>query len=122
MPLFTQYIHNHFLSCYTTEATSSNIFPNLPIHQHATLDTEHQLLIRPITIDEIISSIKSFKPYKAPGPDGFHPFFFKKFLTNTLPAIHTLFSEIFHTEIMSSTINQTYICLIPKQEISEIIH
>lgn len=78
------------------------------------------MLIRPISIDEIISSIKSFKPYKTPELDGFHLFFFKKFLTNILSAIHTLFSNIFHTETMPSTINQTYI-LIPKQATSETI-
>lgn len=122
MSLPTQHIYNNFDSCYTTEAIGSNLFPNLPRHQHAIPNSEHQLLIRPITRDEITSSIKSFEPYKTPGPDGFRPFFFQKFLTNTLPAINTLFSKIFEIEIMPSTLNQTYLWLIPKQTTSETIH
>lgn len=52
-------------------------------------------LNNPISPKEIISSIKNFKPYKAPGPNGFHSFFFQKYLHNTLPAIKTLIQEIF---------------------------
>lgn len=84
--LLPQHIHNYFLSCYTSEASCSNFFPNLPIHQHALSHIDHHKLISPITITVIISSIKSFKPYKASGLDSFHQFFFffqKKFNKHT---------------------------------------
>lgn len=113
--LLHRHISNYFLNCFTTEATSCNLFSNYPIHHLALSNTDQLTLLNPISPNEIVSSIKSFKSYKGPGPNGFHPFFFKKFLSNTLPAIQNLFNEIFLNEVVPSEINQTYICLIPKQ-------
>lgn len=67
-------------------------------------------------------SIQIFKPYKAPGPDGCHPFFFQKFLRNTLPAISNLFTSIFNSEIVHSSLNQTFLSLIPKTNSLETIN
>lgn len=120
--LLNQHISNHFLTCYTSEATCSNLFLNYPRHQHALSNIDHLTLTTSISTNEIISSIKSFKPYKAHGPDGFHPFFFKTFLSNSILAIQNLFNEIFSNEIVPPIIKQTFICLIPKQTNSETIH
>lgn len=66
------------------------------------------------SILEIKKVINSFKPFKALGPDGYHPFFFQKFLNNTLPSIHKLFNDIFIYESIPTVLNQTFIALIPK--------
>lgn len=41
---------------------------------------EHSKITLLATIPEIHASLFSFKPFKAPGPDGLHPMFFQKIL------------------------------------------
>lgn len=36
-------------------------------------------LDKPLTLSEITKVVFSFKPFKTPGPDGIHPFFYHKF-------------------------------------------
>nr|KYP63505.1 hypothetical protein KK1_018082 [Cajanus cajan] len=36
-------------------------------------------LLAPITKEEVCRAVMSMKSFKAPGPDGFQPFFFKKY-------------------------------------------
>lgn len=52
-------------------------------------DSEQSILKKPFSSLEILNALKSFEPYKAPGSDGYHPFFFQKYLHTTLPAIKT---------------------------------
>jgi hypothetical protein len=45
---------------------------------HLTIDAEGKIsLTSPITKKEMFDALNSMKPYKAPGPDGFHCIFFK---------------------------------------------
>jgi len=47
---------------------------------HPTIDTEGKTaLTAPITKPEVFAALNSMKPYKAPGPDGFHCIFFKQY-------------------------------------------
>lgn len=51
---------------------------------YATLDNEdQQTLSIDIINQEIKSVVNSLKPYKAPSPDGLHPFFYRKFWDET---------------------------------------
>lgn len=72
-------LHTHFTKLYTTEAVStplSLLAPSnlLPIPSYVLESISHD-----VTKDEIKEVVFSFKPTKAPGPDGFHPIFFQKF-------------------------------------------
>ena len=42
------------------------------------LASKHALL-EPVSKEEVWNALKFMKPFKAPGPDGFQPFFFKKY-------------------------------------------
>lgn len=65
-----------------------NLFAPLSQHQstpmdvgvHVTLcDNGRASLLAPVTKDEVFCALKSMKSFKAPGPDGFQPFFFKTY-------------------------------------------
>lgn len=83
---------------------------------------EGTLLSKPPTQTEIIDSMKSFKPLKAPRLGGIHPFFNQKYITNLLPSNTNLFNEIFSTHKFPTSLNKTLIALIPKTSTPETIN
>lgn len=93
----------------------------LPLHPLRLTDSEGSLC-HSISDNEIIASIKSFKPLKAPGPDGIHPFFFQKYISNTLLVIRILFNEIFSSTKFPVNLNKTFITLIPKSSAPKTIN
>jgi hypothetical protein len=42
-------------------------------------DIDKASLTKPITKNEVFAALNTMKPYKAPGPDGFHCIFFKQY-------------------------------------------
>lgn len=107
-------ISNHFINNYSTSTIFSEhsiTLPTHPLHIHSSDITN---LSKPFSGNEIISSIHSFKPHKAPGLDGLHPFFFQKYMSNTLPSIIKLFQEILTKGSFPPNLNKIFIALIPK--------
>lgn len=64
--------YNHLFQ--TTQSSSSNIHPTSNSNASLTVD-DQQKLQAPLTIAEIRQALLSFRPFKAPGPDGLHLFF-----------------------------------------------
>jgi ribonuclease HI len=115
-------IRSHFLRLYTTGMTYSSRAPsfqmnclNLSIEEKSTLD-------RPLCTTEIKNAIFSFKPQKAPGPDGLHPIFFQQFWSTVGDSTCKLIQEIFQKSTMPADLNETLICLIPKVKKPESVH
>lgn len=54
--------------------------------------------------------------YKSPGPDGFHPLFFKSQWDIVWNSIHRLVLDCFRNPSSIGDINKTLITLIPKSE------
>lgn len=119
--LIVNHILNHFQQIYTTESNSAPLNPYFLNHHLGLSDADHPALSSLILVQEIINSIKSFKPIKTPSLDGFHPFFFQKFFQNTLLTIKVLFKDIFDSERIPSNLNQTFVSLIPKTNCLETI-
>ena len=63
---------------------------------------------------EIFYALKTFKPYKAPGPDGLHAGFFQRFWLIVGNSVKTKVKSIFSTGVMPKYLNKTLITLIPK--------
>lgn len=62
----------------------------------------------------IFKALKVMKPYKAPGPDRLHPFFFKKCWKDVGPKVCLDIKEIFSTFTMKSGWSGALLALIPK--------
>lgn len=89
----------------------------LPTHHLCISDHISGTLSNPPSKAEIINSIKSFKPLKASGSDGIHPFFYQKYINNILPSIFTLFNEIFISKKFPAYLNKTN-CLNSQKQLS----
>lgn len=64
--------------------------------------------------DDIKRAVFSFKPTKAPGPDGIHPLFYQKYWDILGNFVEKFCENIFTTCTMDEKVNTTYRCLIPK--------
>lgn len=62
---------------------------------------------------EVKKVLFSFKSFKAPGPDGFHPHFYQYHWKSMGSSIHDCCHQIFHTQHILEVF-KTYLCLIPK--------
>lgn len=119
------FLNNHVTEFYKALFyKSANVQPSFNHHfiLYATLtDEEGQCLTRRVEYWETTRAIKSIKPHKAPGPDGFHPFFFQKFWHIVGLTIHKIVSVTFQSSIFDPCINETLFMLIPKVERLEVI-
>ena len=114
-------IRDYFVKLYSTKCTASNLCnssaPNCISFSEeikATLDED-------VSKQEIAATFKSFKPYKASGPDGFHPIFFQKFWHIVGDSITAYLEEIFQKRTIPQKFNETLVCLIPKVGKPELI-
>jgi len=82
---------------------------------HPTIDDEGKIsLTSPITKNEVFDALNSMKPYKAPGPDGFHCIFFKQYWHIAGDDIFHMVQSAFQTGYFDPEISNTLIALIPK--------
>ncbi|XP_028089245.1 uncharacterized protein LOC114289680 [Camellia sinensis] len=70
---------------------------------------------------EIRSVLRTFKPWKAPGPDGLHPAFFQRCWNLINTSVFLCVRDAFVTGKIQPEINQTLLCLIPKSDHPETI-
>ena len=68
----------------------------------------------PIFDDEILTTLKSLKPYKALGPDGLHAGFFQRFRMIMGNSVKTEAKQVFSIGKVPEYLNRTLITLIPK--------
>ena len=71
-------------------------------------------LIKPITNECILATLKSLKPNKAPGPDGFNKEFFIATWDILGPDFCEAVKSFFATSTMHKGVNSTLIALVPK--------
>lgn len=76
--------------------------------------TDIQLVGAPVSREEIKEAMFNFKPYKAPGPDGLHPYFYQRYWPELRGKVSHFCEEIFNTNIIPEELNKTLVCLIPK--------
>lgn len=72
------------------------------------------MLEAPLRESEILNALKSFKPMKAPGPDGLHPLFFQKYWDIVGQKTIDLCRHAFARSTIDPAVNATLLCLIPK--------
>jgi hypothetical protein len=77
---------------------------------------DNDMLLAPITKDELKEALFEMHPDKAPGPDGFNPAFYQHFWELCGDDIFVAMKEWLERGYFSSSLNDTNICLIPKCE------
>ena len=72
------------------------------------------MLDEDVTRKEVKISLWSMKPFKAPGPDGYHAGFYQRNWHIIKDLVVKLVANIFESESMPNHLNKTLITLIPK--------
>lgn len=110
-------LQNHviqfFSDLYTSnpqdEVNYSNITSFPPIKEE-----DKAFIEKAVTKDEVKKALFSMGSYKSPGPDGYHPIFFKKHWNHIGNSIYKLVVNCFANPSLIKDLNQTLISLIPK--------
>ena len=68
----------------------------------------------PVIDGEIFDALKTFKPCKAPGPDGLHAGFFQRFWPVVGSSVVSVVKRAFSEKKIPDYLNRTHIVLIPK--------
>lgn len=111
--LIMSYVNNYFKDLFTSShVITSRKNPLKPSSNVGQVDLT--TLDGPLQEIEIKRAIFSFKPFKAPGPDGLHPFFYQKYWNIIGPSVVKLCKDIFDSQVIPFIISNTYLCLIPK--------
>uniref|UniRef100_A0A2N9FT32 CCHC-type domain-containing protein n=1 Tax=Fagus sylvatica TaxID=28930 RepID=A0A2N9FT32_FAGSY len=105
---------NGFSDLFTTSHVSSLDGICLPLWAPRISDAEALILLTPVTARDVKDSLWSFKPFKAPGPDGLHPGFFQRCWPQVGESVVKEVCQIFSSGRMPEYLNKTLIALIPK--------
>ena len=94
------------------EVASPNALGEIPSPRLCSSGCE--ALIQEVTKEEVRVAIMSMNSFKAPGPDGFHPFFFKHYWEIVGDDVWHVVQEAFARGSLDSCLVETLIVLIPK--------
>lgn len=110
-------IETEFVSFYETLYTKKISVRQLPASLSWAPITQLQrdLLEAPFIEAEISFAVKDLETNKTPGPDGFTAEFYKKYWNILKHDILKVFQDFFRKGIINASLNETYICLIPKK-------
>lgn len=86
---------------------------NLAAIPHISNDLQ-QTLLEPVSMLEVKNALFSMESYKAPGPDGFQPIFFKTYWHIVFKEVWELVSNAFIYGAIDASIAETLIVPIPK--------
>lgn len=108
-----QSLARHFQHLFSTSASHRQ-----PLHSvvsYPPIDSNTlQGLGAPVTLDEVKRALFSMGNYKSPGPDGFHPIFFKSQWEVVGPSIYNFVQQTFENPAIIGDINHTLLTPIPK--------
>ena len=105
-------LYNHFRNRGEVRHTYEEL--SLPSIPSKITNMQNSKLIAAVIEKEIVKTITSLNPEKAPGPDGYHGFLFTEFWHiikfEVINAVEQLYAHL----AMPHNWNRTYIALIPK--------
>ena len=112
-------VKNHILDgfskLFTTELEFSTSTLDVSCFSHSFLSEEEKTkLCTEVTDEEIKTSLWAFKPFKAPGADGFHAGFYQHFWLDVRNTVYIEVKKAFQSGVIPKYLNKTLIALIPK--------
>jgi len=111
-----QIIVDHFRMLFSEDATAATAFKTQTADFPRLSLPLMQVLQQPFIGDDIVLALKGMAPYKAPGPDGFHTFFFQRYWHLVREDIYGVVLQVLRGQSMPSGLNDTFITLIPKAQ------
>lgn len=85
--------------------------------ENPTIDCDRvKELDAPLSLEELLLSIKAMQSNKAPGPDGFTVEFFKKFGDKLAPLLLQMYNESLENGLLPPTLTQASISLLLKPD------
>lgn len=104
-----------YKSEFPTNTTKMNQF--LYNLENPTIDCDRvKELDAPLSLEELLLSIKAMQSNKAPGPDGFTVEFFKKFSDKLAPLLLQMYNESLENGLLPPTLTQASISLLLKPD------
>ena len=110
-----EHIRSGFINLYTTELRWS--FKSSDVSNFSCCyfsDEDRARIDCDVTMDEIRANLWALKPFKSPGPDGFHVGFYQHFWLEVKDFVCEEIKRVFMHGVVPSYLNETLISLIPK--------
>ena len=107
---------NHFKELFSAHELQQEAFPAICNLGPKVMSDCFSALLSPISKDDVWQVILVMDNNKAPGPDGYNAFFFKKAWNIIGDDIFTVINEFFSSRKILKQINHAIIALIPKTE------
>ena len=74
----------------------------------------NEKLLAVFKAEEVWQALQQMHPTKAPGPDGMSPIFYQHYWDIVGPDVVNCVLEVLNSGVLPCTLNETFICLIPK--------
>ena len=109
-----QIIVAHFTALFSMETHAGVDLVSSIVNFPQLSPTAAQGLHQPFTRDDIVQALKAMQPFKAPGPDGFHAYFFQQYWHLVADDVCNVVLQVLRGNPMPSGLNDTFITLILK--------
>ncbi|KAL0016452.1 hypothetical protein SO802_003521 [Lithocarpus litseifolius] len=110
-----KHIRKSFMELYSTSHRQASwVFLSQTRWQLGLTKEEKSSLDGDVTDEEIKAALWSLKAYKAPGPDGLHAGFFRRYWLVVGDLVKAEINKVFENRKVPGYLNKTYVALIPK--------
>ena len=114
------HIQNYFANLFSTEGAQTDLSILDKVETKVT-QLMNETLMAPYDSDDVQKAVFSIGDLKAPGPDGLHAIFFKKYWEILGPDITNEVLFAINTRQIPEAWNDTTIVMIPKVEAPEVV-
>ena len=108
-------ILGYFADIYSIEHSSDHVV-NVVGMKNCITHGMNDVLLKPFRAEEVRIALNQLHRTKAPGPDDMSPIFYQKYWDVVSHNVTKCVLDILNSGLMPCSLNETYICLIPKMD------